>query len=207
MFGDNMNMVILFLVLLIIIVPMVIMLISFKVYNNTGNKNKLAMYTLPNFTLTVAIPVMMSAFATYGRNYIDAFAAFINGISNVNIYVWTLFALIILQIAVTCINGVSIAKEMENYTTKKKEKCFKFSKSSAIIFVCLVVIFISVLSIDIYRLEQNLEPIFSIKMGAYSDGGTKEYLGLGYKIIDYNKLGGYDGYKIGTWFMSYDNSL
>ena len=63
------------------------------------------------------------------------------------------------------------------------------------------------MSIDIYRLEQNLEPIFCIKIGAYSDGGTKEYLGLGYKIIDYNKLDGYDGYKIGTWFMFYDDSL
>ena len=195
------------LALLIIIVPMVIMLISFKVYNNTGNKNKLAMYTLPNFILTVAIPVMMSAFATYGRNYIDAFAAFINGISNINIYVCTMFVLIILQIAVTCINGVSIAKEMENYTRNKKGNCFKFSKSQVIFLICVAIIFMSILITDICRSEQNLEPIFSIKMGAYSDGGTKEYLGLGYKIIDYNKLGGYDGYKIGTWFMSYDNSL
>jgi len=202
-----MNIAIPILGLLIILVPIVTMLISFKVYCNTGNKKKLVIYTLPNFILTVAVPVMMSAFATYGRNYIDAFAAFINGISNVNIYVWTLFALIILQIAVTCINGVSVTKEMENYTTKKKEKCFKFNKSQVIALGCVIIIFISVLSIDIYRLEQNLEPIFCIKIGAYSDGGTKEYLGLGYKIIDYNKLDGYDGYKIGTWFMFYDDSL
>ena len=202
-----MNMVIPFLGLLIILVPIVVMLISFKVYNNTGNKNKLAMYTLPNFILTVAIPAMMSTFSMYGNNYVEAFAAFLNGISNINIYVWTLFVLIILQIVVTCINGVSIAKEMENYTINKKQKCFKFSKSSVIILVCIGIIFMSVLITDICRLEQNLEPIFCIQMGAYSDGGTKEYLGLGYKIIDYNKIDGYDGYKIGTWFMAYDNSL
>ena len=202
-----MNMVIPFLGLLIILVPIIVMLISFKVYSNTGNKKKLVIYTLPNFILTVAIPAMMSTFSMYGNNYVEAFAAFLNGISNINIYVCTLFVLIILQIVATCINGVSIAKEMENYTTNKKEKCFKFNKSSAIIFVCLNVIFISFLVTDICRVEQNLEPIFSIKMGAYSDGGTKEYLGLGYKIIDYNKMDGYDGYKIGTWFMSYDNSL
>ena len=189
------------------VVPTVLMLISFKVYNNTVNKKKLAIYTLPNFILTVAIPAMMSIFSAYGSNYIYAFEAFFNGFSNGNIYVWTLFVLIILQIAVTCINGVSVTKAMENYTTKKKEKCFKFNKSQVIALGCVIIIFISVLSIDIYRLKQNLEPIFCIKIGAYSDGGTKEYLGLGYKIIDYNKLDGYDGYKVGTWFMSYDNSL
>ena len=96
---------------------------------------------------------------------------------------------------------------MENYTRNKKGNCFKFSKSQVIFLICVAIIFMSILITDICRSEQNLEPIFSIKMGAYSDGGTKEYLGLGYKIIDYNKLGGYDGYKIGTWFMSYDNSL
>ena len=189
------------------IVPMVIMLISFKVYNNTGNKKNLVMYTLPNFILAVVITTMMSPFAMYGNNYIEAFSAFINGISNINIFVWTLFVLIILQIAVTCINGVAIAKEMKNYTINKKEKCFKLNKSSVIILVCICIVYISFIITDVCRLEQNLEPIFCIKMGAYSDGGTKEYLGFGYKIIDYNKLDGYDGHKIGTWFMSYDNSL
>jgi len=193
--------------LFIILVPIVIMLISFKVYNNTGNKKKLVMYTLPNFILTVAIPVLMSFFATYGRNYIYAFEAFLNGIANGNIYMCTMFVLIILQVVVTCINAVAVAKEMKHYTLNKKEKSFKLSKSSAIVLACVGIIFISFLVTDICRLEQNLEPIFCLRMGAYSDGGTKKYLGLEYKIIDYNKLDGYDGYKIGTWFMSYDNSL
>ena len=73
------------------IVPMVIMLISFKVYNNTGNKKNLVMYTLPNFILAVVITTMMSPFAMYGNNYIEAFSAFINGISNINIFLAATF--------------------------------------------------------------------------------------------------------------------
>lgn len=202
-----MNIAIPILASLIILIPIVVMLISFKVYNNTGNKKKLVIYTLPNYILTVAIPVMMSFFATYGSNYMYAFEAFFNGIVNGNVYMCTLFILITLQVVVTCLNSVYLVQEMKHYTLNKREKHFKFTKSSAIMLVCIAIIFISVLITDICRLEQNLEPIFCIQMGAYSDGGTKEYLGLGYKIIDYNKLDGYDGYKIGTWFMSYDNSL
>ena len=71
----------------------------------------------------------------------------------------------------------------------------------------MIIIFTVFLTTDIIMLNNNNKPIFSIEILMYTDGGTKEYLGLGYKIIDYKKLGGYDGYKIGTWFMSYDNSL
>ena len=37
------------------------------------------------------------------------------------------------------------------------------------------------------------------------DGGTIEYFGLGYKVIDFHTLAGYDDIKIGTWFMDYDD--
>ena len=39
--------------------------------------------------------------------------------------------------------------------------------------------------------------------GIYLDGGTIEYFGLGYKVIDFNRLSGYDEVKVGTWFMDY----
>ena len=67
----------------------------------------------------------------------------------------------------------------------------------------LIMIAVDVISVGRY----NKGPFFAIETKEYSDGGTKEYLGLGYKIIDYNKLDGYDEYKIGTWFMPYDNSI
>lgn len=31
------------------------------------------------------------------------------------------------------------------------------------------------------------------------------FFGLGYKIIDFHTLGGYDEIKIGSWFMDYND--
>ena len=38
-----------------------------------------------------------------------------------------------------------------------------------------------------------------------NDGGTIEYFGLGYKVIDFNTLAGFDDIKIGTWSMDYND--
>ena len=37
------------------------------------------------------------------------------------------------------------------------------------------------------------------------DGGTIEYFGLGYKVIDFHTIAGFDDIKIGTWFMDYND--
>ena len=36
-------------------------------------------------------------------------------------------------------------------------------------------------------------------------GGTVEYFGLGYKVIDFHTLAGFDDIKVGTWFIDYDD--
>ena len=38
-----------------------------------------------------------------------------------------------------------------------------------------------------------------------ADGGTIEYFGLGYKVIDFHTLAGFDDVKIGSWFMDYND--
>lgn len=38
-----------------------------------------------------------------------------------------------------------------------------------------------------------------------ADGGTIEYFGLGYKVIDFHTLAGFDDIKIGSWFMEYED--
>lgn len=76
------------------------------------------------------------------------------------------------------------------------------------LFILIVIlVLVLFLTIDIIRVHYNSTPIFCISGGMYLDGGTRVYIGLGYKIIDYNKLDGYDGYKVGTWLLDYDNSL
>jgi len=79
-----------------------------------------------------------------------------------------------------------------------------------VLIICLVIIGIIILgavfaAVDYNRLTNKKEPIFCISMGQYLDGGTKEYIGLGYKIIDFNTLSGFDDVKIGPWFISYSD--
>lgn len=60
-------------------------------------------------------------------------------------------------------------------------------------------------SVDYSRVQRQETPIFCINYATANDGGTNEYLGLGYKVIDFNMLNGYDEIKIGSWFMKYED--
>jgi hypothetical protein len=61
--------------------------------------------------------------------------------------------------------------------------------------------------VDYNRVINQETPIFCIKINEANDGGTTEYLGLGYKVIDYHKLNGYDKIHIGSLSMKYDDLL
>lgn len=71
----------------------------------------------------------------------------------------------------------------------------------------IVVLSIIFFMIDNNRVSKQLKPIFCIKnpAGVMNDGGTVEYFGLGYKVIDFHTLAGFDDIKIGTWFMKYED--
>lgn len=73
-------------------------------------------------------------------------------------------------------------------------------------FILLALIFFAV---DYTRVNNQEKPIFCIKnpAGTILDGGAVEYFGLGYKVIDFNTLVGFDDIKIGTWFMKYEDFL
>lgn len=45
-------------------------------------------------------------------------------------------------------------------------------------------------SVDYSRAKNNKPPLFAINTEIYKDGGTKEYQGIGYKVLDYNELDG-----------------
>ena len=79
-------------------------------------------------------------------------------------------------------------------------------------FIVIIILLISVMfATDFIRAKRNKKPVFAIETRFYSDGGTREYLGLGYKVIVYAVIDG--GLteevicKVGTWFMSYDKNF
>ena len=76
-----------------------------------------------------------------------------------------------------------------------------------IIITTIIILGITFFIIDYTRAKGGKRPIFCIPSlaGLYKDGGTVEYFGIGYKVIDFNRLGGYDEIKIGTYFMNYND--
>lgn len=76
-----------------------------------------------------------------------------------------------------------------------------------IVLITIIALGVIFFTVDYNRVKKQETPIFCFKnpAGAINDGGTIEYFGLGYKVIDFNTLGGYDEIKIGTWFMKYED--
>lgn len=84
------------------------------------------------------------------------------------------------------------------------KKTFKVICGILGIIVALGIVFFTV---DYNRAKNQEKPIFCIQnpAGMLADGGTKEYFGLGYKVIDFHTLAGFDDVKIGSWSMKYDD--
>ncbi len=78
-------------------------------------------------------------------------------------------------------------------------------KVLSIIIGIVIILGILFFIVDYSRVKNNQIPIFCIPVGIAMDGGTIEYLGLGYKVIDFNTISGYDDIKIGTWTMKYSD--
>ena len=76
-----------------------------------------------------------------------------------------------------------------------------------IIIGIIIVLGIVFFVVDYNRVQKQEKPIFCIQnpAGIINDGGTIEYFGLGYKVIDFHTLAGYDDIKIGSWFMDYND--
>ena len=76
-----------------------------------------------------------------------------------------------------------------------------------IIIGIIIVLGIVFFVVDYNRVQKQEKPIFCIQnpAGIINDGGTIEYFGLGYKVIDFHTLARYDDIKIGSWFMDYND--
>lgn len=88
----------------------------------------------------------------------------------------------------------------KNAIQKMKKKKIIISIGMLILFIMMI---LSFMFIDLHKLKNQKEPIFSINTINYRDGGSKEYIGLGYKIIKYhNNTKNY--FEVGTWFLRYE---
>lgn len=68
----------------------------------------------------------------------------------------------------------------------------QLKKRSKIIIVVSLLLWISFIVTDYNRAKENKRPLFAIKSQVYYDGGTIEYFGLGYKVIEYNIIDNYE---------------
>lgn len=81
-------------------------------------------------------------------------------------------------------------------------------KKIIISITTIVIIWAILMSTDYYLIKTNENPIFSVEIASYKDGGSKEYCGLGYKIIKYVKMNSENDdisteVRLGPWFMKY----
>ena len=83
----------------------------------------------------------------------------------------------------------------------------KYLKVIGVILGVIIILGIIFFAVFYVRVQKQEKPIFCIQnpAGIINDGGTIEYFGLGYKVIDFHTLAGFDDIKIGTWFMDYND--
>lgn len=74
-----------------------------------------------------------------------------------------------------------------------------------IIFVVIILLLIMI-SIDVISISRfDNGPYFAIPLKTYEEG-TKEYYGLGYKVIKYNQIQGRRDKEIGLWNLKYNTN-
>lgn len=83
----------------------------------------------------------------------------------------------------------------------------KTVKNLLIFCVVAIVILATMIIADFNYVLQNQTPIFCFVRNVYEDGGTVEYIGLGYKIVDYNVMHGRQDVDLGSIFKRYDPQI
>lgn len=75
-----------------------------------------------------------------------------------------------------------------------------------LIFILFVILILFII-IDIIAVKKyNKGPFFAIPGTQYKDGGTREYYGLGYKVISYHQVQGRRDKELGFWSLKYNTS-
>ena len=94
-------------------------------------------------------------------------------------------------------------KETKKKRKKKNKK--KNPKKLFNIFFIIIVLLIVMVTADIVLVSKfDKGPFFAIPVKTYDDGGSKEYYGLGYKVIKYKQLQGRRDKVLGSWKLKYN---
>lgn len=98
-------------------------------------------------------------------------------------------------------SGDSILIKKKN----NKDMLLRLNKIARIILKVVVVISVLII-IDLFLITRfEFGPLFAIRTKTYKDGGTKEYYGLGYKVIRYNVTNGREGIVVGNYSLKYNS--
>ena len=82
----------------------------------------------------------------------------------------------------------------------------KIKKRSTIVMIVIIVIGVLVTTDILLVSKAHIGPFLAIRTKVYNDGGTKEYYGLGYKVIKYNQKVGRRDTVIGSWGIKYNTN-
>ncbi len=93
---------------------------------------------------------------------------------------------------------------MKREISKELEAKLKKNMTRLVIVVAIVVALVSVDVLLVSKL--HVGPFLAIRTKVYDDGGTKEYYGLGYKVIKYHQEKGRRDIQVGFWNLSYSGS-
>ncbi len=100
-------------------------------------------------------------------------------------------------------------EEYEDFKIDKTPKERRFSlvkRLLNVLFIILIISFILIATDVIAVARYNVGPFFAIPGAKYKDGGTREYYGLGYKVIKYNQVQGRRDMEIGLWSLKYNTT-
>lgn len=96
-------------------------------------------------------------------------------------------------------NDIYIEEEKDN-----KDLLRKLNRIARIVLKVVIVISILIV-IDLFLITRfEFGPLFAIRTKTHNDGGTKEYCGLGYKVIRYNVTNGRSGLVVGGYSLKYN---
>jgi len=104
-------------------------------------------------------------------------------------------------------NEITDYDDYDDYeeTRKRKSPTTKKIKLIMNIIFTIIVAILVMVTVDVISVARyGKGPYFAIPIHTYDDGGTKEYYGIGYKVIKYNQLQGRRDKEIGFWSLPYN---